>query len=211
MNEIKFYWTSFKFPSLRHGLWLQSHFDLRSIHTTAKTWWGERNEGNRAALGERRGKRFSLGQFHTPGLNMNLWTFLESPRHGRRVKGEGKKMKEGEKNPNFFLCNYNFHKQEYTKLQHWLIKESWGKCLTRSDTEIYVSYLITFVILEACPFLPILISSLNTFLYIGTRSLCMFELICVSHINVNNASGHLIQQHHTIKFPISKKQKRGCH
>lgn len=37
------------------------------------------------------GKDFTLGQFHTPGLNMNLWTFLKSPRHGRRVKGEEQK------------------------------------------------------------------------------------------------------------------------
>lgn len=209
MNEIKFYRTSFKFPSLRHGLWLQSHFDLRSIHATAKTWWGERNEGNRAALGERRGKRFSLGQLHTPGLSMNLWTFLESPRHGRggtKMKGGGREVEK----PNFFISKYYFHKQEYTKLQHWLIKESWGNWLTRSDTEIHLSHLITFVI-EAWPFFSIFISWLNTFLNTGTRSLCMFELICVSQINVNTASGHLIQQHHTIKFPISKKQKRGCH
>lgn len=171
---------------------------------------GERNEGNRAALGERRGKRFSLGQFHTPGLNRNLWIFLESPRHGRRVNREGQKWKGGE-TPIFFLYNYNFHKQEYTMLQHWLIRESWGKCLTRSDTEIHVSHLITFVILEAWLFFSIFISWLNTFLNIGTRSLCMFGLICVSHININIASGHLIQQHYTIKLPISKKQKQRSH
>lgn len=75
----------------------------------------------------------------------------------------------------------------------------------------YTSHLTTFVILEAWPFFSTFISWLNTFLNIGTRSLCMFELIYVSHININIASGHLIQQHHTIKFPISKKQKRGCH
>lgn len=172
---------------------------------------GREEWGEQSCLGREKGEKIFTRSVPHTRLKYEFMNLSGVTKAWKKSEGGGKKMKEGGKNPNFFLCNYNFHKQEYTKLQHWLIKESWGKCLTRSDTEIHVSYLITFVILEACPFLPILISSLNTFLYIGTRSLCMFELICVSHINVNIASGHLIQQHHTIKFPISKKQKRGCH
>lgn len=150
MNEIKFYWTSFKFPSLRHGLWLQSHFDLCSIHATAKTWWGERNEGNRAALGERRGKRFYTRSVPHSRLKYEFMDLSEVTKAWKKSEGGRTKMKGGwEKTTNFSLCNYNFHKQEYTELQHRLIKESWGKCLTRSDTEIHVSHLITFAILEA--------------------------------------------------------------